>query len=117
MIGIIDQRKIFEFRSNDELIRALDFYASKLNECTVIIITDAQDKVKCVIAEEQLVFEPSLELETNYYMRFFKLGRGQRVSDVEFPTKNSVLPAKMKSQDIPMHRFKFIECRTPKEIE
>jgi len=67
MIGVINRTKIFEFRDQSELARALDFLA-KAYGCETIIIVNASDKVKGIIYNGDFSFTPDIFEEEKYYI-------------------------------------------------
>lgn len=115
MIGVINNRKVFEYRTMDELVTALDFMATREGKCEIIIISDAADKVKGVIVEERAEFEIMLEPQTNYYVRFIKLPSSQRASELEFPKKNDKLSTTIKQMK--EHRLKIYRLPVPGDLD
>lgn len=106
MIGVVNRDKIFEFRDEDDLAKALDWFGSKYN-CNTIIITDASKKVKGIICNGVFTFSPNLLEETHYYL----FG-----SDVYNELdKNTELPRKQ--YEIDNMPFIYLSQRVPKNLD
>ena len=116
MIGVINKNKIFEFGSLEELIKPLSTYASKYSS-NVIIITNSEDIVKCIIADENFIKRPKdtdLIEEYPYYIRFIDSGR-KRANELEIMDNNDkLLPEYVYVKE---QSFKYCRRPTPKELD
>lgn len=106
MVGIINGRRMFEYRTEDELVAALDFYASKYGDNNVIIITNAQDQVLITIVDENYQTISSLSPETDYYMRMYTYNG--KLNDLDLPGKNDKLSGKYLTDEF--HKIRVYEC-------
>lgn len=116
MIGVINKNKIFEFRSLEELISPLSVYASKYSS-NVIIITNSNDLVKCIIADDNFIKRPTesdLVEEYPYYIRFIDSGR-KKASEMEIMDNNGKLLSEYVYKDV--QSFKFFRRPIPKELD
>ena len=100
MVGVLNRDRLFEYISPTDFTAVMDNYASKYGDSNVIIISDAQDQIKCIIANEEFVFNVDLDLDiqvdTNYYVRLLKINN---IRNVNFPEKNDKLNSKLKKLD------------------
>lgn len=108
MIGVINRTKIFEFSEIARLDMPLDFLGSRY-DCNIIIITDAQDRIKGIVYNEEFILRPSLFEETTYYL--------YGTNNVDF-TKlelNDILP-KYNNWAFARIPFAFCNQNLPKEL-
>lgn len=117
MIGKVDENKIFEYRNNDDLLKAFDVHASKYDDSNITIAVNSEDKIKFIIADGKFLVEPNeydLEEEKTYYLIFINSGR-TKIADLNLPDKDEELPSKYIYET--KHRFKFFNRPYPKEID
>lgn len=108
MIGVVHTSKIFEFRDEGELARALGWYGEKCG-CETVIIVDTADKVKAVINRDLFTFPPDLFEEQKYYLY------GNVGDDEVDLLRNDKLPAKRDWQ-LSQVPFAYIVQKLPKDI-
>ncbi len=110
MIGVIQNTKIFEFRDESELGRALDWFADKYG-CRTLIIVDTSDTIKGVVSGGDFTFSPSLNEEQKYYI----YGTPQNIADEL--NKNDHLPSGAGNWEIAFMPFAFCNQRVPKTLD
>lgn len=109
MIGVIQRNKLFEFRDDSELCKALDWFGSKYG-CDTIYVVDTSDRIKMIIYRESFLVNSSLYDETKYYIYgdIGNTGKDLQLNDL-LPNKNNCPLGQ-----IP---FAYISQRVPKEID
>lgn len=67
MIGIISNKKIFEFKDEVDLGTALEKYGEEYG-CSVIIIVDRSNKIRAVLIRGVWEFMPKIDIGERYYI-------------------------------------------------
>lgn len=108
MIGVVKETKIFEFRDEADLARALSWYVSKY-DCEIVVITDTSNKVKGIIYNDEFTFTANL-IDGQKYRIY-----GTNAKDAKVMEKNDVMPIRYDYKPDGVS-FIFGEQRVPKEI-
>lgn len=108
MIGVVQETKIFEFRDEADLARALSWYGSKY-DVEIIVITDTLSKIKGIIFNDKFLFPANL-IDGQKYRIF-----GTNLKEVKEMSKNDIMPVSYSYKPDGVS-FIFGEQRVPKEI-
>lgn len=108
MIGIIQNTKIFEFRDESDLSRALEWLGDRY-DCEIVMIVDPSDKVKGVVHRGYFTWPTRLNEGQKYYIY------GSNSADDKELQSNEVLP-KRYNWDLGPFSFIYGEQRLPKEL-
>lgn len=109
MIGVIQNTKIFEFRDESELARALEWFGDKYG-CETVIIVDTADQVKAVVSRGDFTFAPSINDEQKYYIY------GNPNSNGADLNKNDHLPSQRDWQ-LSCVPFAYCSQKVPKDLD
>lgn len=110
MIGVIQGNRVFEFREESELAKALSWFADKYG-CETLLIIDSKNTVKGVINGNSFTFTPSLNADQKYYL--FGVS-GNKYSDL---SKNEPLPIDERNWEINYMTFEFCNITVPKILD
>ena len=111
MIGCLDGTKVFEYRTEEDFIRAISDYVSRYDG-DYAIITDYGDIVKGIIADEDFIIRADIQEGESYYIRFYQTRL--KTSEIDFPGKNDKLSYKDANER--PHKLKVFRAPIPTEI-
>lgn len=119
MIGIIKEKRIFEYLDDSGLLKALAYWCETKGDM-VLIITDSLDKVKAIVNAESatpewFVMPTNLEESTLYHIRTFKKPRNAKMDELGLPGRGEKMDASLLKVD--PESFKIYRCPIPKILE